>query len=296
MKLKLITCAAIVAAALPVAASASSTPLGSASAQLTDLSYRLVDLDPDDGIAPSITFTTGNQVRLFAEGGFSNSRETLGWLSNPFDAATALSTVAVDGEQAAIEGNSLSARSDIFIGDAVANNALLATGQHQASVASRGSLGTSPFTQGWTLSARTALVVEGRALATLNNDLTSLLPLVDKDIHSSSTASIGLSLEAERNPGLQASFSKFVFKNSRLDASGNIWTDASDPAALDETFVLTLSNEGATAMKGRLGFGVNAVTSLSVTTLTSPVPEPSQWALYLMGMAMLPLVARRRST
>lgn len=294
MKPDLIKCMALLAMALPFTASAVTAPLGTASAQLTNFRYHLIDLDPDDGIAPSIQFAMGNQVALFASQGESNSQSYLS-SSSPFDTEAGPYSVQRGSDQAIVDGNNLSASSDIHIADAVpSSNASIFSGQHQATLGSRGSSLVSPYSQGWTLSARTALVVEGHALATVNNDLASLLPLTDKVIDSSSSASISMRLNAERDPTLDTAFSKSVFQSSYLDASGTIWTHASDPATLDEALFLTISNEGSTSMKGRLSFGLSAVTSVSMQTLTSSVPEPSQWALYLMGVTLLPLAVGQR--
>lgn len=56
----------LVLSGLPLAAHAA-TPLFDGSASLTGLSYQLIDLDPNDGIAPSVTFKT-DQGLIFATG------------------------------------------------------------------------------------------------------------------------------------------------------------------------------------------------------------------------------------
>lgn len=290
MKLDLIKFAAVLAAALPVAASATDTPqLGTSSVQLTELRYYLIDLNPDDGIDPTLTFNGTPSVRLFAslEGSSDDSRLVS---SNPFDTGASRQVAQVGSSWAIVEGNSLSASSDIRINQASGSPySNLATGSNVATV-STPSGGLS-----LTLSAQTALVVEGHAMASLHNDLTVLGSVPDAEINSSSEASISARLKLERDPLQDSIFSKYVYQTSTLMPMAGLFTDASNPDALNETFSLSISNTSNTSARGLLSLGLGATNTVSVRMFTSSIPEPGTWATFALGLAGMALVGRQRS-
>jgi hypothetical protein len=289
MKKRITQLSIALAVSWPALAAANEPVLVAASAQLLDLRYRLVDLDPNDGIDPAITFASNNAAYLMVDQsfGFRSTRSKASF--NPLLPATGETSVGDYGDTAVFNSQGLSAFANVKASEAVQRNPEydpVASADGRATIVSRGypkgytGLNGAPV-QTWTLSPHTALIVEGRALLSATNDAETLLPSTNSRlVEVGSGGRVMLSLGTEwGDPDLDVAF---VRSNS-------------GPSLIDESFSLRLDNAEASAMKGLLGFEVTASAGLSIRTLAGVVPEPSQWALYLMGLGLMPLaVAHRR--
>ncbi|TBO28391.1 hypothetical protein EYS42_15420 [Aquabacterium lacunae] len=281
----------VLAAFLPALATASAEEpvLAAASAQLLGLQYRLVDLDPNDGIDPSITFASNNEAYLMVDQSFGRTINRSKARFTPLLPADGEKSVGDYGDMAVYNSEGLSAFANVKASEAVQlypERYPVASADGRATIVSRGypkgylSMNPAPV-QTWTMSPHTALIVEGRALLSATNDAETLLPSTNtQQVQVGSGGRVMLSLGVEwGDPDLDVVFAR----------------STSGIGLIDESFSLRLDNAEGSVMKGLLGFEVTASAGVGIRTLAGVVPEPSQWALYLMGLALMPLaVAHQR--
>jgi hypothetical protein len=255
---------ALVAAALGVAAGPALAAYGSSLA-ITGLHYTLIDLAPDDGVAPSITFRDG--LGSFAGGNFT---------SDPFGSVSYGSTDRGGAVSASVRWQD--GALGMFASGVMAPEAL---GQRFAPYVT----GASTFSHGlWSvLSPHTRIVWT----ADYKLDAWSTLD-AGGDSFLRSVARVDAHFFSENgDPG-----EVFVTRIARAssDPRGGaqfghnegvlsfVYTNAAD-------YTVGLRGEIETVVRGKRMF----------TSPVSPIPEPSTYALFAAGLAVVGVVTRRRA-
>ncbi len=143
MKKSITQLAIVLAASSPaLALAAADEPvLAAASAQLLDLRYRLVDLDPNDGIDPAITFASNNAAYLVVDQSFGFTSTSSKASFNPLLPATGETSVGDYGDTAVVNSQGLSAFANVKASEAVQRNPEydpVASANGRATIVSRG--------------------------------------------------------------------------------------------------------------------------------------------------------------
>ncbi|WP_290644619.1 PEP-CTERM sorting domain-containing protein [Aquabacterium sp.] len=301
-------------------AQAASDTLFSASAQLSNLSYRLVDLDPNDGIAPSVTFNSIIHVNSGGDAwtdapGFSNSLLPSSPLQSSLQDGTAEASSTGLRVYSSLSSQSLLAQVD----PNASGYQYVYLNAPMPMVYSMGG-GTDPMSidpAHITLSANTAIVITGVAsingtvnAGTQTDLLNALAPQggsTDAALYSKVNAHIGLQLSSldqdwssNNNNALTVSSASSSFM---LEAG---WDNASGQ---DQTFsaqrdvLVQYANFGTTdkVIDLDVTLSSNAYTSGYVTLVPAlpidpvpGIPEPGTYALMGLGLAGIGLAHRRR--
>jgi hypothetical protein len=255
---------AVLAAALALGATTSGAS-ALTSVQLSDFQFRLIDLDPNDGIAPSIDLSAYPGSRAYAGGNLDQGSSVFG---------PALITASYESgflELASITGNLASGGSATTlatVGDFPRNYRVA-----ESTII----LGVPDATSLFTLSPRTELVISGtvdmRASTSQVDGFTGFAQGVAE--FALSTAPIG--------------FNDFDRAFAIINADGD--SDRSQQSDLS----VALSNTTDASMQG--GFYVHMSSDASVFPFSTAVPEPGNLPLMLAalgGMASM-VRGRRRS-
>jgi len=261
------------AAALAVAAPAHAG--SSATALLGPLAIELVDLDPLDGIAPSIQFEASSSSRAAVaaftpfgvfdddvQNGTGPWGDTAAGVLLPLaQAAASLSGAGPDGT-----GAVLSAHGSAFDFDAPAGQAAQYQGAAWAPYVAAGA---------FTLSAATAVTISGAASVDVATTSGSAY------YHDFASAFVHLYITGVGGSGM--SFDSLSASCESITGSGPCFsTDG-------RTLTATFSNTTAASISGNLQAAVQA----AGYTYASAVPEPGAWALLLAGLAGLRFAATR---
>lgn len=320
--LSMMSAAALLAASPLAAQGAGSTPVA-ATASLKNLSFQLVDLNLNDGIAPSVQFDQQSQGRLYGITGLPEAQ----FLLTGLQPNGTTSVVSVDGGYAvSASPSSMDAR------NAITMNAVL--GAIQDSHTYQASYGTPrveyaggfvnsvqvntsnnpPPPPTFSLSGNTALVISGTASLRFEADLLALqaqlksLGVESLQFSSQGTAQVighGYLDDGQGNAVGAGSASLSIPRTS------NYFIQYLNPYGLSEpmtkvydsgdvSFSFQVQNLGAMTRQGYLDFTVAASSSLSVGpvfTDSSPgllTPEPSAYALTGLGLLAAVCAARRR--
>jgi hypothetical protein len=288
------------------------------SASLTGLSYHLVDLDPNDGIAPWITFDGSGYV------GAGSAIITVDALNNQVTNAdphissgsifssTASSYQSPNGAVSFTYGPT-GASSAVDISGASLGQL---NGAAQPLYTVSGLAGTDYGSQylpdfgasvpmsgdfSFTLSPNTALVIDGQVQASISVDLAQIPQgsSMQQDIqaglytaHAMGIIGAGAGF-VSANYEILSSQVTMLMVGQDLDASGVQWSGlpSSDSSALTP-FELTFTNDGIDAKKGGFVAGAGAMGGVSFEAV--PVPEPGTWALMGLGLAGLMAISRQR--
>ena len=226
-----------------------------ASAQLSNFGLQLIDLDPNDGIAPWIDLTRLDS-HAFAFGG-NGAFAADG--TSVFGAVSADSAGAGTSATAAISG-------DLLAGGVAHADASTLAAYAQAFI-NAGTFGMSPT---FTLSPHTELVFTGSA-----------------DVAASIGAGGGLS-EADVELGLSGPAPDFLFDHDYRSAIA--FDGGAHGASSQGDLSVSFSNVGDVAVDGTFYVYVMAIASN-----VPPVPEPANWALMLGAMGGLAMALRRRA-
>lgn len=296
---------ALLSAASTAAWSAVDPVLGQASSSITNLRYRLIDLTPDDGNTPWIQF--------------ANSRPDAGWAgrhtvidddypgtpdeyrqfpADPFEPTSAVVTTPWNSAEVGQGPGSVSLSQNFGLSDEDAQRfrhgpvtwyrgeGTIRAGQST----SLGWVGTNSFT----LSAHTALVLEGTALVSGAFDTDALL--------ANATLASGFgtqfdSLLAESSasarvwigdtPFGSSAFHAYSLQSNRIDDDLQIQRTQSGFSG-SQDWLVRFDNLADQSIASRFEVQVN-----TSSTLTATVPEPSSWALIAAGLLVAAGVGRR---
>lgn len=258
-----------------------------ANAGITELSFTLIDLTPDDGITPELIFTRGfDWVGGSSGSAYVTRNDSAGSQvrdEDRYDRAFSSNAFLTPGAaSAALEGTRAEASSlaDAFQAQANASLPATSTDRQRTATASVSALATG-MPAGLLLSANTALLVQGRYNASASIDL-------DGSHLDRAWAQVTLDIifgGANGVPVQQGLLSKVV------QAGHGIGISPVDMASGEFSFRFV--NEGPTALAGAFG-NRDAYASVS---MASAVPEPGSWALSLLGLAIgSALTARRQAS
>lgn len=251
------TLAGILVAAALVAPplSASATDGASATAVLSDMQLQLVDLAPDDGIAPTITFTPGTTF-IQAIAGSQNFYQEL---PTPFGAGT--ESVA----------NGQGTASASLAGDPFAAGATITTGA------------TVPGAAGPTPDEADAFVFFGETGFTLS-------PHTEVEITGTATVAADVALTPRSRADASVAFNFFSGAGdgrTALTVEANA-LPGQDHAGATQFLAATFANNTDATLDVLFGAGVTA------TAVTNAVPEPPTGLLLAIGGAFV-LVSSRRT-
>lgn len=251
--------------------------LGRVDISLPRISYRLEDLAPDDGIAPSIQFDASANIRgyIYGDGFFSLEG------GGPFSTGT----------EEIVSSNGLSratfSAQAIHISSSIDEAALRSL--HPNKHLNTG-FTVSAGSDGWnfTLSPHTAIVMEGQVSWHTEVDLSSLAesdlvsgPLRKFDLIAAN-ARYHVSIHLEKPWSLDQQYF-FVEFGTFGELTKDGWSSNFHPDGLED-FSLRLENNSDLAERRRIMLDVLAVTSAFGYP---PVPEPGAWALALAGAVVI---------
>ena len=302
------------------AVSASATSL--ARVDVSGLTYRLVDLNTNDGIAPWIAFTapansqSSSTLNAQQRLGFTVSENVTSEGGNWLQAPSAQSAALADGSgRVELSSGNISASSQGKVQNMTDPANLQHLNEDQFRYIGQNVESTSSSFGGrlyWTMSANTALIVEGFVGINTLADATPLLGTaledasrasfrnvtqgsyamadfyvygrVGDDIVTSSggdSAWIDLRAESHLSPGLVTAGTGERFGNSR-----------------GQSFAIRFDNATSLAKMGVLGAQASAITYLEMDPLRfvpeSPIPEPGTAALTALGLVGLAVLRKRR--
>lgn len=255
-----------------------------ASASLYDLTFTLIDLAPDDGVAPELVFTrdfdwgmgTSGTARVSRTDGSGAQTDALDDYSQGFSSAALLTP----GEaSAALEGASAkaSSTSNSFAAQAVASPSPLSPDKLREATAQVHAIANN-HPAGFLLSAHTSLLIQGRYSVEASLD------------------AIGASQDRARaEVTLDISFGADDASRQLVSLSRSVLVGRTPGLSLEDSasgdFAFSFYNTGQTAWQGVFGSRVvHAEASIG-----SAVPEPSSAALGLCVLGTSgALLARRR--
>lgn len=291
--LKSVLLAAVLALPLPF----SQAQAADVSASVGDLTFTLVDLDPDDGIEPSISWTAiSGDVFTSARSGMQ-----VVWV----DAAQGIwapdhATVHPDG----VASDTSTPFATLATASASAQASLSASGLSTSySAPANGGQGsaTASLSVGFQLSPMTQLLVSGRlalsmqapggehAVLPVGASTSTYLPFASMSVY----ADVALDVLATTAPGA-APWADFEMQDL---VNHTVSSDASGDTApllrtLERTFAYTLSNDGVDALSGSFRSLVT-ISGSQLATQPAVVPEPAAAGLAAVG-ALTGLAALRR--
>jgi hypothetical protein len=244
-----------------------------ANASFSNITVQLVDLDPGDGIAPSVTFegpSVAQTITIFSpDSQFSNVHNT---------GATSFGPVSETSAASPWNGASGSFSGDVYAGTGLATASARATGLLEPFGATASGLGEVEFggsgssgSFGFLLSPHTQLIVSG--FADLEGEVTP------GGYGQGTLSMMQMSIDADPSTG---PFHTAALLRASLDATSPS-SSVTNAMALSVSF----SNDDATSASGDFF-------ALLSASAASTVPEPPTSVLLLMSLAATGFAARGR--
>ena len=230
--------------------------------------FQLIDLDPNDGMAPAIAFF-GTQNYL--ENRVNDTRSPINEIS------TNRSTTNFDPLSSTLS----MAHVNASVGNGGGQFGSLTS---QATLAGKGQFGSmAMLNTGFTITPKTLLVLFGHVTINRSVDPTD----ASQEAHASANMSLTGGLMGN-NIGFQSSGFNQYYYGAQNVASNHF----------DHDFSASFSNLTSAALNGQFNSQVaiyGAGLGGFVPPPTSPVPEPETYAMMLAGLGLLAAVARRRA-
>jgi hypothetical protein len=281
--IKTVTAACLAAAVGPAFANASS------SATFGNLVITLTDLNPNDGIAPSLSFQTYGHASVLGQAySWGDTSETHGfWHIAPQQQGTLSGAAHADGSVASA---SVVAADNVAGFTSMSASGMALSGIDAFGAYKSSATGQDPYLNWFTLSANTMVTFSTKA--TLQAQTTIGYNL-DADQGEFARAYALLSVDAFTNDGLE----HVVTQERGVDASFNVRDDGSTEGVRDSwsgQMSISFSNDTASEATGDMQ-GIVAIEGVSASLNgVSPVPEPATYAMLLGGLALLGCTTRRR--
>lgn len=306
-----------------VVGQAHATPAFSASASIEGLSYRLIDLDPNDGITPSLTFidtVDGMQATNLAA--YRSNFISTGWTEHstvrdsiggsPLSMASG--GVSLQGEALAAANkqiDGLSSSVGASAEDAASRISAAGVQSHisfDGSLFSVGSSASSKYGPYFELSPQTLLVIDGMLRASVAVDpyafTGTAADIVARELDvtigtdAASSASFVMKTFLDPDNRFQTTYfsaaSLSTYAVAGLTKTGVVTGSRPLTDAQEKTFHMELSNSSDGKVLGAMSNYAQSSASLSLmkSTVTPPVPEPS--ALWLSALGLLGLLTAAR--
>lgn len=250
----------------------------SSSAQVGPLRVQLFDLDPDDGITPSLQFSNmGSNTSLYAMAMTPSPYAydmQIDFGATPWQPGSLTAQAGVAHATAAIEGTGSAAGTRLWAAGTAGNfDSLYSFEAARYNGSADAPLSNSAFT----LSANTVAVLSGLATVAAWGTATSVL-----EEYAAATVHIELAGMGGGGSGSQSAFDTL--------ATGGY--GSARPFSFGNSRLLSVSflNQTAGDLQGTLSLTANVTGYVYATT----VPEPRSWALLLAGLAAVGWRARRR--
>lgn len=295
--------AALCLSASPVLAASSASVL------LSNVQLLLVDLNPDDGISPSVSFGSGSSrgdaSASFTQPGSSGSETASfnglfgAWspgsaaVSGPYSSASSVlaGSGTATGSVLSTTGNGTAPGSGFCLpGDSGFNTCFNASASFSASLAPLDTFGQ------FVLSANTLLVLTADASMQVAATGGGRVQQFDSLLFTNGdSASAGVSLSMS-GPGPTGSGSqsssdgRSLFATAFYDFGSGLFVPAGD--AFNGSVGVSFTNLSGGSLTGNLNFSQSVNGTAYGDALL--VPEPGAWALMLAGLAAVAGVARRR--
>jgi hypothetical protein len=260
-----------------------------ASASISDLSFTLIDLDPTDGIAPSLTFNDPNGYGYSAYGwAYASQNDSAGVYVSDNKSYTApydTNAFVTPGSASATAGGSTATASSTLNGYSATATSTLTGDPASPSDYGNASATTYPnnyyyYNQGFTLGANTLLLVKGKYAVSASVDATG----TTSDYAYAYAYMFG-TFDSGNGIAQTAGLNKYVY------AYGDVTSGYPLSDSKSGTFGFSFANYAPTAGTGSF---YNSYTSVNTYVSTAAVPEADAWALALAGVGVAGLATTRR--
>ncbi len=294
--------------------SAHAVTLADSTASLTNLKFTLVDLDPSDGIAPSVTFGSGGLSTYFQQGAAEplSMDQALGGLFS----GTASGSLGNNSYQIALPSE-ITLRSRVDSADLLLGESYPGQSEYLGSAyaANEYYAENDPFNEGavassFTLSANTALFITGQASArskvATSADLegAALASLFDPAL--ADVGGLVSGFESYARVAMQLSSTPDYFESPEPNARTSRFERTSGASGVDSpegfdsgAFALSFANGEAESADAYLNLNVSTYASgwaaaLALSTFkVAAIPEPSTYLLMGLGLVGIGLARSR---
>lgn len=292
-------------------------PAIQASTSLSGLTYRVVDLAPNDGIAPQVIFSSGQPLLGMVD--YSPNAQTM--FTTVGGAAFNAQAGGFDGGPGQVSGRITSAGQSLSLStqaDQIVNPSIMAKVAQQIQdnpylnpdlYVAGGAINTVSPGIRWELTPHTALVIEGEISAELalqlgGIDRSQLTPYIEgqgRSMNLHVQASSGVSLLSDawlKDPfgngprsGAYVSYDREI--NWRPDGNLDQWRSDNRPES--SHFTISLENTTGQRLAGNFyqESRLNTWAQFSDPRFSPTVPEPSSYLLFSLGVTGLCLARRR---